>query len=307
MRLTVRIEVEGSSDGTATLRVAGPEGVTGEGTFNVPCGTEERWVTITTSALPGVVKAYTPAGLSWSVQAPGETEFSPIGSTTHRIYVTLGTPSGDVPPNEPANRRLNFVCYAAAQAGTALQVIEGVESGGMGIHARLDADPPYDGDVGTIANEWRLMAGWPYSGECHHQAHFMNLAVQLIGVPAGREYLLRASTDPFAEDVEERTAAQLGITEDLNGDGQIGDEILGLYFDFPVPDQPPFSDLNAFEGTLEMPWQHYAVWPSFKAPSGCQLLSELLAWGAKQYWMLLVGDNVVHIHPTEVPGPTGCP
>jgi len=176
MRLTVRLEITGSDTGDATLRVVGPDGATGEGTFSVPCGTDERFVTITTSALPDVVKAYTPAGLSWQVKGPGETEFTAVQSTQHRIYVTLAAPTG----SEATNRRLNFVCYAASQADADLVATDA-------IHTALGSDPPEDGHAGdgTLVDDWRLMAGWPYIGECHDQANLMKVALQLIGAPGG--------------------------------------------------------------------------------------------------------------------------
>ncbi|UCC32302.1 MAG: hypothetical protein JSU86_08470, partial [Phycisphaerales bacterium] len=94
MRLVVRLDATGGASGTATLRVTGPDGISGEGTLSVPCqSTEERFVTIVTSGLPDVLKAYTPAGLSWSVQCPGDTIYRPAGSTSRRLYVTLGTPT----------------------------------------------------------------------------------------------------------------------------------------------------------------------------------------------------------------------
>lgn len=186
MRLTVRMDVTGSGGGTATLRVVGPDGVTGEGTFSVPCGTEERFVSFTTSPLPDVVKAYTPTGLSWFMQTPGVTAFSYVGSTSHRIYVTFDTPTG----SEPTNRRLNFVCYEAARVGDATTAADR-------IHVALDANPPLDGQADPNAfppevrsDNWPLMVGQSsegtygtyYYGECHDQAHLMNLMIQLLGL-----------------------------------------------------------------------------------------------------------------------------
>jgi hypothetical protein len=324
MRLTVRIEVTGKTAGTATLRVVGPEGVTGEGTFSVPCGaTEDRYVSFVTSPLPNVVKAYTPGGLSWSVQAPGETTFTSIGGTSHRIYVTFGTPSG----SEPTDRRLYLACYAAWNAGTAQQCIDGVdengELGGIGIHDSLNADPPLDPfDAGVAPpwiDDWPLMSGVPYAGECHDQAHLFNLAIQLIGAGGGNEYLTLASSDtnipttttlqPFFNDVETISAAQLGITQDLDGDGTIGNETLELIFDFNPPPNPGPREINNFEGSVELPWGYYAVWPSLRAPTACCLLLQLEnPLGAKQYWGYRTpsgGFGYIH-YTVEVPFPT-CP
>jgi len=276
MRLTVKIEVMGSGGGSATLRVVGPDGVTGEGTFSVPCGTDERWVTITTGALPNVVKAYTPAGLAWSVKEPGGTTFYPIETTQHRIYVTLAAPTG----SNPTNRRMNFVCYAAAQAAD-----DGAATDG--IHGALSGNPPMDGhNEPHLVDDWRLMAGFPYKGECDEQARFMILALRILGVLIGSDYLTYPSPagdcDPSTP--VEKTAANAGVTWDLDGDGTIGEEILILRFDF---DGGTGSDINAFEGSVQFPTlgKYYAVWPNLSANSKCALLLKIRdEVGAVQCW-----------------------
>ena len=319
MRLTVKIEVTGSGGGTATLRVTGPDGVVGEGTFAVPCGTEDLFVSITTSALPAVVKAYTPASLSWSVQPPGDPVFYPLGSTSHRIYVTLATPGGSA----PTNRRMNFVCTAAAQAATALEAIDGAPFGGGGIHARLAGNPPVDGCPAgtTCVDDWRLMAGWVsaterYNGECDEQAHLMNLAIQLLGAGAGAQYKTYASTDAQVTTIETTSAQALGVTQDLDGDGQMGDETLELIFDFDPPPNPPppgwEPDWNLFEGSISAAGRYYAVWPSFAADSELGLFCKVLQGvAAEQQWVYRIVNPddtwyVVYAHPGAVP-PPACP
>lgn len=326
MTLIVKVEVTGSScnPGTATVRVNGPDGISGEGTFSVPTGTEDRFMTIVTSALPGVVKAYS-ANLSWSAKAPGASSFTDFRTTNHQIYVTLGTPSGGL----PTDKRLSFVCLAAAQAATVLEAVEGIPAfGGDGIHKKLDAEPPCDsqelsgfapcgfttggGKVGTIANDWILMAGSPYVGECHHQAHLMNLAIGMIGGGAGIEYKTRASSDSNPVDREFTTAAALGITQDLDGDGVTGeaDEILELIFDFSPP---PAADRNwnNFEGSIVVAGKNFAVWPSLEASSACALLFKVVdpqgELRAKQYWVYRSPNGNIFYHfPIEVPFPA-CP
>ena len=301
MRLTARMDVTANGGGgIATLRVVGPDGVTGEGTFDVPCGTEERFVSITTSPLPNVVKAYTPAALDWSVQPPGATEFSPIGATSHRIYVAFGTPSG----SEPTNRRLNFVCYKAAQAGDASTATDE-------IHAALDDDPPEDGNDGTIPAwdlMWKLMGGLPYTGECHQQAHLMNLMIQLLGVGAGAEYKTYASTDTIVYLEETTTASALGYTYDLDGNWVVGDEEFRLIFDFrPPPGQ--LHNWNGFEGSINVAARYYAVWNSYEADSPCELYLEIVnGEGASQHWGLFDWfGHLVYVHPSTIEGPTVCP
>jgi hypothetical protein len=72
-------------------------------------------------------------------------------------------------------------------------------------------------------------------------------------------------------DPETKTAAELGITQDLNGNGVIGEEDLELIFDFE-PDGPE-RNWNNFEGSIEVAGRYYAVWPSLSADS---------AWGLYQ-------------------------
>lgn len=318
MRLMVRMDVTGSGGGTATLQVVGPDGVTGQGTFSVPCGTEERFVSFTTSPLPNVVKAYTPAGLSWWVQAPGATAFSSIRGTSHRICVTFGTPGG----SEPTDRRLNFLCYAAVQADTAVQAIDGVPSGGIGIHAALDTNPPLDGQADPNAfppevqsNNWFLMSGFSsdgpygtyYYGECHDQTHLMNLMIQLLGLGAGAEYKTYASTDTIVYLKETTTASRLGYTYDLDGNGVVGDETFVLIFDFRAPPGEPHN-WNNFEGSINVGPRYYAVWNSFAADSACDLyLAIVNGEAATQHWVLDFPDGSFYVHPATIGGPVSCP
>jgi hypothetical protein len=307
MRMTVKIEVDSSKAGTAVLRVVGPDGVTGEHSFAVTCGKKIETVTISTSVLPGVVKCYTPMNLSWSVKAPGETSFTPIGSTPHRTYVAFGTP-GVFAGNRPTRTRLDFVCFAAAQSATALEVIDGNAFGGDGIHFELSDDPPFDpNDFGTsppFLNDWQLMAGPPQTGECHDQAHLMHLALQLIGIGGGNVYLTFASTDTNVTTPETRTASDLGYTIDLDGDGVVGNETFTLIFDF----DPPTGNWNNFEGSISVAARYYAVWPSFEADSECALYQAIVAGeDATQSWVFPRPDGALEVYPTSVPGPTTCP
>jgi hypothetical protein len=296
LQMQVRVEIEASGIETPTLRVTGPDGIQGTSGVTSACGTNQRTVTITTTPLPNYVNRYEPMMLDWSFQRQGETTWTAIRSTMHQVFVSYGTPGFDDPVNGPlTQRRMQTLCGVALDAGTALEVVDGVEPfGAIGIHAWLAGNPPEDGNAGTIPPwdlMWYLMAGLPYTGECHQQAHLMNLAIRLIGVGGGREYKVRASADPLnIEDVECKTAGQLGITRDLDGDGGIGEEVLCLYFDF----NPPNGAINFFEGAVELPWGHYAVWPSLKANSGCLLLRalgdpQLMAPAATQHWMYIPG------------------
>lgn len=332
MRLTVFLAAHGSPEGTATLRVTGPDGLTGEGTFNVSgCQPGDRVVAIETNALPNVVRAYTRMGLSWSIKEPGATTFRHIKNTSHLVYVLLGPPTGgSAPLHVPTARRLNFVCNAAAMAGTALEAIDGgVFGGGMGIHERLADDPPFDandpGVTNVNVNDWSLMAGLPSGGECDEQAVFMTTVVSLVGGPVGTSYFTWPSRDCDPRQPEIASAADAGITWDIDGDGTIGEESVVLRFDFAGGDG---TGINAFEGSVAYttlgpsPGTYYAVWPSLRATSKCKLLLQVrdhpIAFGEEpvvQCWAASNNPWVCLINPAtgkieKIPFPTcstGCP
>jgi len=206
------------------------------------------------------------------------------------------------------------LCGAADQAGMAVQVIDGVDpsgvDGGIGIHAWLDEDPPEDGNEGTIPPwnlMWNLMSGLPFTGECHQQARLMNLAIQLLGLPAGIEYLTYASTDTNVTAPETTTASALAYTQDLDGNGVVGDEIFTLIFDFrPPPGEE--HNWNNFEGSIATVGRYYAVWNSFDADSACGLYQAIVAGEeATQSWVFRRPDGGLEVYPTSVPGPATCP
>jgi len=300
MVLTVRIEARGGRSGTATLRVFGPDGITGEGTFPVPCGTEfeTRYVNITTETLLSEVRAYEPMTLQWSVRPPGETQYQPVGATQHDIYATYATPVTVVTPyrvppdssaNLPSRTRLSFLCRSASTARNDLSVTDKVREG-------LDADPPNDKpdwlDPRQDSADWfimhpdRIPSGAPtdivYVGECDEQAYFMDRAVVLLGGPAGVVYLTWPSplgdcnpAEPEPFNPVRRVASEIDyIYWDIDGDGTFGEENLMLRFDF---DGGTGTDINAFEGSIGYPWipKYYSVWPSHAADTQCWLLWQL--------------------------------
>ena len=282
MRMKIVLKIIKAKPGTATLRVVGPDGLMGEQDFSVPCEDDEVTVVVTTGALPNMVKAYSPIGLDWYVFGPGDTGFSYLRATNHDIYITLSTPTG----SEPTGRRLNFVCGAAWNATTVPQAIDGVDPsgffGGEGIHTRLNADPPFDPlDFGVQPpwiDTWDLMSGQPKAGECDEQARFMNLVGLLVGVPIGVTYntwpSLSTDCDP-SDGPTIRTAAEAGITWDIDGDGTIGEEELILRFDFHGGTG---TGINGFEGSIDYlltTGKVYTVWPSLQATSKCRLLLEV--------------------------------
>jgi len=312
VRMEVRVEVEASGVETPTLRVLGPDGIQGTVGVTSQCGTVQRTVTLVTTALPNYVTRYEAMSLNWSFQRQGETTWTSIGSTNHHVFVSYGTPSYDDPVNGPPTQwRMHNLCGAGLVADTELEVVEGATGGGPGIHKWLDANPPLDGFAEppdeTQANDWPLMSGFPYYGECHHQAHLMNLAMQVLGLPAGIEYLTYASTDTNVTAPETTTASDLGYTLDLDGNGVVGNETFSLTFDFrPPPGEE--HNWNNFEGSIAAAGRYYAVWNSFDADSVCGLYLAIVAGeDATQSWVFDRPDGTLEVYPTSVSGPATCP
>lgn len=111
----------------------------------------------------------------------------------------------------------------------------------------------------------------------------MDLAVRILGGPAAIVYETYPTPAPprglGGDPCNPRapitaTAAQIGITWDIDGDQIVGDEQLLLKFDF---EGGAGTDINAFEGTLEYPTlgKFYAVWPSLVATSPCEMLLQV--------------------------------
>jgi hypothetical protein len=115
----------------------------------------------------------------------------------------------------------------------------------------------------------------------------MVTGVQLIGGPTGVWYNTYPSVPNDCDPTQQTwsTAAQAGITWDIDGDGTIGEEELVLRFDFP-PNAGAGLNINAFEATVEYPslGKYYAVWPSLQATSKCGMLMEIQTMGAIQCW-----------------------
>ena len=321
LRMEVRVEIKSSGVETPTLRVQGPDGIEATVGVTSQCGTAQRTATMITTTLPNYVTRYEPMSLNWSFQRQGENTWTAIGSTAHHLFVSYGTPTYDDPvTGGPTQWRMRNLCGAALDADTALEVVDGISpSGGIGIHRWLAGNPPNEPpppeDITPLERElhevrdWRLMSGSPYWGECDEQANMMNRAVTLIGGAEGTVRLINASTDanPLGPR-ETTTAGALGITEDLDGDGTMGEESLELIFDF----EPPTGFWNWFEASLETTSGFYAVWPNYKAQSACELLLTLLTEepggeGATQHWIFIRPNGTLYVYPATIAGPISCP
>ena len=262
----MKIEVEGSGGGTATLRVVGPDGINGTPDFPVPCGTETQTVSITASNFPSVVELYEPMTLYWSVKAPGQTQYESIGTTQHDAYLTYAAP----PAGSATRERMSFLCNAARAMSAQVAVTDA-------IHVALDANPPYDpphrDPPHILTDDWpllyvgRLPTGEVYVGYCDHQARFMLRCINILGI-AGSTYNTFASTDMTVHEPESKMqdGKKYWLKFDFDNDGSVD---------------------NNFEGSLIAYPRYYAVWPSLTADSECRLLRQVGPdrFDAKQRWV----------------------
>ncbi len=302
MRLTVSIKAHGSPEGTAILRVTGPDGIVGEAPFFVEgCEPANRTVTMTTNALPSVIKAYTAytkMHLNWSIKEPGATTFRHIKNTAHEVYVLLGTPTGTIYQNElhPTARRLNFACSAAAQAGTPDQAA-------LGVWTRLTNEQPPVFQLGTVCNNtWGLMAGGTgNNGECIDLAKLMRYASGILGVSGSIGYIY-ATTD--AQNFSANPAAHETRWFEYSP-GLVRHETLAYLAG---------GGFNNWEAVAVINGHYYAVKETHSSDS-VALLKEILcpnlATGNHQCWVYY--DSVLAINlcntvdPFPTPLPNGCP
>ena len=277
LQLAVLVEASASPAETVTLRVQGPNGIVGTAALSADCGTPTITLNFSTAptTLPNYVWRYEPMTLTWSYQRQGQTTWQPIGQTTHHMFVSHGTPAYDDPGKGPPTQwRMHWLTAAGLGFSQPLTITDA-------IHFDLAFDPPLDADDAGVTfidvDDWDLMSGLPYGGECDEEARLMNRATKLLGLPSGVPYFTYPSmaNDCDPSDGETvRTAAQAGITWDIDGDGTIGEEMMILRFDF---DGGTGADINAFEGSVEYSGinKYYAVWPSLEANSKCELLDKV--------------------------------
>ncbi|MGB2985429.1 MAG: hypothetical protein WBE26_06055 [Phycisphaerae bacterium] len=290
--MNVVIYILVGSEGTATLRVVGPDGMNGTADFPLTCGLQQRTVSITASNFPNVVEAYEPMRLYWYVKSARDTEYTRIVTTPHNTYVSYGTPIAGSPTKE----RMSFLCNAAIGQSAQVDVTDG-------IHVALDADPPNDppehDEPHLLTDDWpimcpdRLPSDEIYVGYCDHQARFMLRGMNLMGI-AGSTYDTFASSDTTVHLPEKKVE-----------DGKTW----WLKFDF---DDNGEID-NNFEGSVIAFPRYYTVWPSVTADSECLLLRQIGpdppgAYGATQRWVRTAPPGGFY-DPTveQLPGVEGYP
>jgi hypothetical protein len=235
----------------------------GEQTVNFFSGVSSpEYVTFTpSSSTPGSISKGT---VTWQWKAKdlnGESssEYNINVSGPHTIYTVYDSPKCSL--DECTADHFKWSCTKAQGEDTERGTADA-------IHTALDADPPLDGNEGSINTDgWELLLGSPYSGWCDEQARFMVRVLKLLGT-TGTAYNTYASSD---------TAVTTYESKEQNG------KTWFLKFDF---DNNGEID-NNFEGSVSSGSHYYAVWPSLDADSECGLLRKVGpdGIGATQRWV----------------------
>jgi hypothetical protein len=220
--------------------------------------------------------------IDWKYKVPSGTDtWYTIGSTSHTMYVTYGTP--DPGGSELTEQRINELCYWANGAYDPKSVADG-------IHSNLSL--PFGSEETKLSDDWDLMCDTcDKEGECDEHARFMVRAIKLLG-STGEDYLTMASTDTDVEDLESVTAM---------------DVTFYLLFDF---DNNGVVD-NRFEGSVFSGNHCYAVSPKLNANSKCELLRKVGpdGYGATQRWAEYRNDDFWNgaLTGLQVPGTVSYP
>ncbi len=178
--ITARIEATYTSENWADLRVeVFPFNVSGSTPFPLQCGKKELTVSLLTDGdLPDEVRCHGDGCISdrilcnWSVKWPGSSQFSPIASTQHDLYVTYDTPIEE----KPTRRRLALTCRSANHA-------RNQDECALGIWRRLtDVSPPsFSSGRGSPTLPWELMLRDQF-GDCRQLSKLMKSCCNLLGV-----------------------------------------------------------------------------------------------------------------------------
>jgi hypothetical protein len=214
--------------------------------------------------------------IQWKYRVPsGSNNWIGSNTTSHTVYVTYGIPSPT--GYNVTEKRVNWCCEKANGAVDPKGVADG-------IHLGLNANPPNDGSGDIQSDDWLLLSGTPYKGECDEQARFMVRAIELIG-SSGSSYLTYASTDSNVRDQQSKMqdGKKWWLKFDFDNDGTVD---------------------NNFEGSVSSGNHYYAVWPSLNAGSECHLLRQIGPdnLGASQRWVRTYDDTFWGYTVEQLPG-----
>jgi hypothetical protein len=158
----------------------------------------EDEVTVTTTDTLQQVVRNSVGSFSWKVRAAGTEPWHSLGETSNPFWVTWRAPGCAVVGADTA-KRVNWVTENAN--GTACE-----DESALAIWDALCDDPPYEKGEGLTLPDsmWDLLDGWPFFGDCRHQAELMRLAMIALGVPAGYGVVYGSTSDGNCRDPEWR-------------------------------------------------------------------------------------------------------
>jgi hypothetical protein len=189
-----------------------------------------------------------------------------VNTTGHNVYLTWGTPN---PTGADCTvKRISHLCSVCNSASTAKAVADA-------IHGALTLT---FGSSPTQSDDWPLMYGAPYRGECDEHARFMVRQLQLIG-STGTAYNTFASTDWAVTTMQSWSN---------------GAQVWFLKFDFDgAADANGVHTDNNFEGSVNSAGHYYTVTPKLQATTEVRLLRKVGPdqYGALQWWVRTVGDD----------------
>jgi hypothetical protein len=208
--------------------------------------------------------------LEWSYRVPSGTNTwitMAADSGPHKIYRVYDAPT--CVASNYTEDHLDWACTNASGASTIEEIADAINSA-------LSGDPPRDPgdcDPSEQSDNWNLLDGCPYYGECDEQAEFMVRVLKLLGISGPYDDLVYASSNSGAGnclDLEPRTQ---------------GEVQQWLIMDFATG---AGYNWNAFEGVCVVAGHWYAVWPSKKASDDYDMLKNKLA--PEQYWVKTYND-----------------
>lgn len=237
-------------------------------TDNSSTGSDQVLAITADAALVNQVDTLTKS-ISWTIKLTDpdpDIEESVGSSGAHKMYITYGTPTGSV----VTEKRLSWACEKADGATSPSTVADAIHN------ALGNVDPPEEPDEcdpNTLCDDWRLLAGCPYYGECDEQAELMELGVEILGSSAYMDKVYASSNSGAGNCLDLESKTEGGIKK-------------WLILDF---DTGAGYNWNAFEGCCVAGGSWYAVWPKRKATDDYDMLKNKLA--PQQYWVKTVDDK----------------
>jgi hypothetical protein len=260
------------------IKADGPGNLDGEAAVSL--GAAEVTANITTTgALESKVYKLTPLSFNWSMRCCQGCSAASIGSSSHRIYVTYGTPS---PAGDLTETRIDKCVSDAMDATTPIGIADAIHP----LSADFDGHPKCPAwNFGVnpaveVPTNWYMYSPdesqWDVKGSCASYATLNKMMLDLLGVPGGSVVYIYASSDC------------IGIEADTDDAWQ--------YTNFPCEDMGTYAaDLmycdeygvaNNWEGTLKLvdgaTTKYYAGYPGYGGSTPAAILRCV---ASSQFWV----------------------